>query len=134
MKIIWNDELSVGVGAIDDQHKHFIGIINRLYDAVQERKSTEVIAEILEDLRVYALYHFETEEKYFEQFDYAGAAEHIKEHKKLTARLEHLIADEKKGKKTVVIETIYFLEDWLKNHLAKMDRKYIDCFKDHGLV
>jgi hemerythrin-like metal-binding protein len=134
MKIIWTDDLSVGVDAIDEQHKHFISLINKLYDAVDKETTHESIKGLLSELEEYAKYHFETEEKYFKEFNYSGAEEHIREHRNLTKRLDHLIADEEKGKKTVVIETIYFLEDWLKNHLAKQDKKYVDCFKDHGLV
>jgi hemerythrin len=134
MNILWTDDLSVEVELIDEQHKHFIAIINKLYAAVESGRSSEQIETVLSELQEYAKYHFETEEKYFEMFKYEGAVEHIAEHQKLTKRLEHLISDQKLGKKTVVIETIYFLEDWLKNHLSQLDRKYVECFKDHGLV
>lgn len=134
MNIKWTEDLAVGVEVIDDQHKHFLGIINELYDAISENNSKVVIGKILEELDGYADYHFATEEKYFEMFKYDGAEEQIKEHRKMHDKIHELIADEKSGKNSVVIETVYFLEDWLKNHLAKLDHKFADCFHDHGLV
>ncbi len=40
-KFVWTNEYSLGVGVIDDQHKHFFEIVNQIYDLL-EKKNTNV--------------------------------------------------------------------------------------------
>ena len=53
---------------IDDQHKHFIGIIKKTKEAVDTGAPRETEKKVLDDLIGYARYHFETEEGYFAKF------------------------------------------------------------------
>jgi hemerythrin-like metal-binding protein len=126
-------ELELGIAVIDEQHLNFVQITEDLKKYMDEGKSQEKMTEIFDRLSDYANYHFETEEKYFTEFGYENTKEHIREHKKFKEDLQSLIARERSGDKTTSIEIIFFLEDWLKNHVANQDRKYVDCFLDHGL-
>ena len=60
--IEWSKDYSVNVKLIDDQHKHFVGIMNLLYKEIQSNK-TDRIPEIIDELVSYAETHFDTEEK-----------------------------------------------------------------------
>jgi hemerythrin-like metal-binding protein len=131
--IEWKDEYSVGVGIIDEQHKHFVGILNRLYDTIQNDDQS-LLPEILKDLTDYAVYHFNTEEKYFDQFKFSGSDEHKLEHKKLKEKVAGFLSRKDEDPLRVSYELLDFLEDWLVHHLAELDKKYTKCFKDHGLV
>lgn len=64
----WSEKLSVGIKEIDDQHKHFIGIVNKLHESVEKGDVTDELDKIFVELNDYAAFHFETEEKYFENF------------------------------------------------------------------
>ncbi len=134
MKIQWSKDLSVDVDVIDKQHQRFLGIVNDLYDAIEVGRSREQISVILGELQTYAKYHFATEEKYFKMFKYKGAEQHIAEHQKMLKTIEGLVRKEKSGENAVVIQTVYFVEEWLKKHLAKVDQKYVPCFHDNGLT
>lgn len=129
----WKEEYSVNVKEIDEQHKKFISIIDDLYQAILNNKDDEIIVKLLEDLEEYHNFHFSTEEKYFDQFHYEGAEEHKAEHQKARDRIKDIKEKALKNTNEISFELIDFLEDWLVEHVAKLDHKYIKCFNDHGL-
>lgn len=128
----WKDEYSVGVEMIDEQHKMFVGIINELYTAIQEKKGDIVLKDIFNQLVAYTQFHFQTEERYFDEFDYEGAAEHKAAHQALIKQVTDL-----QKKEAEIMENPFklmdFLEDWLIEHIMGMDKLYGPCFNQHGL-
>ena len=60
--VVWKDAFSVGSAAIDAQHKGMFGLLNDLYNALQEGRSQKDISEIVEKARQYAKQHFASEE------------------------------------------------------------------------
>ena len=129
--IKWRDDYSVGVGIIDGQHRHFIKIADRLYRCITEN-NVKCYPEILKELQNYADFHFSTEERYFEEFKYGGAAEHKAEHDKLRARVSKFTHDE--GELLIDgYKLLEFLEEWLVNHLEKMDKKFATFLNKNGL-
>ena len=84
----WTDELSVRVAEIDAQHMHLISLLNRLYDAMKTGQPEPQLADLLDELFLYALQHFATEEKYMQQFGYPELAEHQAEHRQAAAHRE----------------------------------------------
>jgi hemerythrin-like metal-binding protein len=128
----WKDEYSVGVEIIDAQHKVFVGIINELHMAITEKKDPAVFEEIFKRITEYMDDHFQTEERYFDEFQYEGATEHTAVHRMLRARLVELNEWRKQNPKKPPFELLDFLEDWLVEHIL-MDKKYGQCFRSHGL-
>ena len=63
-RIVWDDSHSVGVDEIDQQHKDFFRIMNRL-QLLQERGAPrELTINVLFELYKYADYHFASEENF----------------------------------------------------------------------
>ena len=133
MKIEWKDEYSVGVEEIDDQHKYFISLLNDLNNAIVAGKSREELKELFRLVPDYAERHFATEEKYFDEFKYEGAAEHKQKHQELRDEIKRIAGTEGGREIDFYGNIVYFLKDWLEEHLAQMDQKYEKCFADHGL-
>jgi hemerythrin len=134
MAFLWNDDYLLGIQIIDEQHKWFVNTLSELEEALT--KSVDIqskIETIFNKLEAYAQFHFATEEKYFDEFGYEGSTEHKAEHKKFKEKL----ADIRKQYLTNQLDTAFdladYLEDWLLNHLATMDKKYVECFHSHGL-
>jgi hemerythrin len=130
--IEWQPEYSVGVKLIDDQHKHFMDTLNKLYSTIQNNE-VESLNKIISELVSYTKTHFSTEEKYFKKFHYEEAAIHIAEHKRLIAKVDEFVKRKKENPLTVSFELLDFLENWLVGHLAMMDKRYTKCFNDNGL-
>lgn len=131
--IEWSEKYSVGVAMFDEQHRVFFGIINDLYGSIIERKEREVLGDIFDQLIKYTEFHFESEERYFDEFHYEHATEHRAAHQSLTERLFKLKERWEVGQLDNPYEVMDFLEDWLVEHIMGMDRQYHDCFHAHGL-
>lgn len=129
----WTPQLSVGVAAIDTQHKKLVGMVNEMYDAMMSGKGTEISRKILDELVDYTVVHFADEEKYMKQFDFKEYPSHKLEHENLVAQVKKYQQDVAAGKVFISIELLNFLRDWLANHILVTDKRYTACFNDHGL-
>jgi len=132
-KLEWEDKYSVGVLEIDNQHKRMFTVINELLDAINENKQEEHLISIIDTLLQYKKFHFETEEKYFKEFNYDGAEEHIQKHKEFAKKLNELRDKHPSFNIEFAFELVDFLENWLTGHLMTIDQKYVKCFAEHGL-
>lgn len=138
MFLKWNNIYSVNVKEIDDQHKKIFDIINKFYESKKHKGTDDLIA-IIEDLKQYGNYHLETEEKYFEEFDYPDKESHIAEHegyRKKIIEFEEKIIKFKNGEivsDECVSNLTIFLRDWWINHIQNSDQEYSHFFNDKGL-
>lgn len=132
--IEWNEDLSVGIKLIDDQHKVLIDLMRDLENSVNDFYAKENIGKIIDRLLGYAADHFELEEKYFDKFSYPDKDPHIAQHRRLAAAIVDF-----KGRFDVegiglAREIAAFLEGWITLHIPNFDKKYVQCFKEHGLA
>jgi hemerythrin len=119
----WNDKLSVGVAAIDSDHKHLVGLVNELHDAVKAAKGKEVLGKVLDGLITYTKTHFGREEVEMAKFSYPKSSEHIREHTNLTKQVLDVQAKYKAGNNAVLsMEVMAFLRDWLLKHIQASDK------------
>jgi hemerythrin-like metal-binding protein len=133
MPLPWKDEYSLGIKVIDEQHKKFVAALNHLYEAVNTMKARKELRQIFLEIEDYAHFHFATEEKYFDQFKYEDAAEHKTKHNEFREKLSAFENRIENNEIEVSFSLIDFLEDWLIGHISDVDKKYVQCFKDHGL-
>jgi hemerythrin len=126
-------EYIFGIKEIDEQHQAFIALLEKVYDSLLKMEGAKVIVNNLTELINYAKMHFETEEKYFDEFHYDGALEHKAEHVKLAEQAVAFKEGFKNGTLKDPFAVVDFMEDWLIHHLLEMDKKYVACFKEHGL-
>ena len=122
--IQWSDNLSVNNKDIDDQHKKFLEIVNDLLHAMRKKQSKQIQSEIIDKLIGYAFYHFSKEERYFTQAEYPGAEQHKNEHEIFVDKIIKFKSDNKRGKITLSIDMINFMNDWWINHIKHSDAKY----------
>jgi len=76
----WNEKYRLGFAEIDAQHQQLFATINELVRAVNSDLAAEHLTGIIEALLEYKNLHFKTEEKYFQEFRYEEAEEHIAKH------------------------------------------------------
>ncbi len=121
----WNENLSVGVPSVDEQHKTLLGMLNELYDAMQAERGQAVLGKVLNELAGYTVYHFQYEESLFAQTSYAGAPEHKKEHDDLTKLVQEVRRKYEAGATPALsTEVLNFLRQWLFVHITSSDRKF----------
>jgi hemerythrin len=131
--IKWNDNYSVGISMIDEEHKKLFGIINKVIDAKGHKDNPEELKEVLREMTDYTLTHFTTEEAYMKAFDYPEYQDHKEEHSDFSSEIMVYTYNVIKGNYQFANELIEYLKQWLINHIQVTDRQYMDCFKKNGL-
>ncbi|MFA5329100.1 MAG: bacteriohemerythrin [Prolixibacteraceae bacterium] len=129
----WNEDYSVGIQSIDNQHKELISLLNRLLEAMKHGEANEVNNQILFDLEKYSLLHFQKEEYFFQKFKFAGSQAHIAEHQSFVKKIAIMKADLKSGKYVLTIELLQFLKNWIEHHILIVDKAYSEYFRQNGL-
>ncbi len=123
-EIKWDDSFSVGVAALDEQHKSLIGLINKL-DRV-EREGDD-LHEVMDKLDLYVREHFTLEEAMLRDAGYAALEAHIAEHrdfeKWLRAAQSHMATGGFGG--SIIVTSIKdHLQVWLMKHILEVDMDY----------
>lgn len=131
--IQWNESLSVNVVEIDRQHQRLVTMINDLNDGMRQGKGKDILGKIIKELVGYAVTHFNTEEKYFDRFEYPEAKSHKKEHSDFIRKVEKFKDEFETGKIGLSIPVMNFLSDWLQTHIKGIDKKYGPFFNEKGL-
>lgn len=131
--IQWDDSLSIDVAVIDTQHRKLIDIINGLHEAMTQGKGKEVVEKVLNELISYTKTHFSTEERYFAQFGYADAPNHMKNHAEFIGKVADFKEKFDAGKLGISLEIMNFLSSWLQKHIKGTDKQYVQLFHAKGL-
>ena len=121
--ISWDENFSVYIKKIDNQHKHLINLINKLHDAIENGTARDIIGDIITSLYNYTQTHFSSEEALFEQYNYHKAEEHKRSHRNLRYSVERY-QDLFHRDKLDVIEFANFMSNWLVDHLMVEDREF----------
>lgn len=131
--ISWDDDFSVGVRELDEQHKKLISLINDLHNAMKIGKGKEVLSPLLKSLVEYTQTHFSTEEKYFTRFGYPEQGRHQAEHQKFVGKVGAFQKDFDKGGALLSMDVMNFLKEWLAGHILGSDKRYGPFFNEKGL-
>ena len=131
--INWSDAYSIGFEPIDNQHQKLVELINTLYDAFLSAKAHDIVNDILDRMIEYTEYHFKFEEDLFRKFGYPQHEEHAAIHGLFVAKTLDFKQKLTEGTTTVTYDIMYFLRDWLIEHIQGEDVKYVDFFKEKGV-
>lgn len=132
----WNDNLAIGVSAIDSQHKMLCDAIDRLLDACKGGKGRDEIISTLSFLEQYTVRHFTDEEVLHRQaakLGYTKVPEHKKIHDAFIAKVQEMKQEIiRDGASIVTVGKVNSLIiDWLFNHIRKMDQELEQYINHH---
>lgn len=135
-KITWTDDLSVGVGLIDEQHKMLIRRLNDMSQAIEDVKGPTEIARTLEFLIEYTDFHFSTEAEHMKRSGYPGLARHLKKHEEFTSTLADLEEEFREdGATQILADSIdTFLVNWLIKHISNVDVEFGAYLEEKGIT
>ena len=120
----WNDSLSVGVKAMDEEHKRLVKLVDELDDAMRQGQGREVMKKTFDGLVTYAATHFKTEENLMRENGYPGFEEHAEKHDAMTQQVLNLQRQVRENQATITLKTMNFLTDWLTKHIQGTDKQY----------
>jgi len=131
--INWKETYDIGFRKIDEQHLKLIDIINELHEAHTKGTGQMILGEILDRLVDYTIYHFDTEEELFKQYEYPKAKEHLVEHKEFTDQVTEFLNDSKTGNLILTLKTMDYLKDWTITHILGTDKEFGDFVREKEL-
>jgi len=125
MALTWTEDLAVGYGLIDAQHRELFSRYNDLLQSCKEGKGREAIEPVLDFLVEYVAMHFAEEERFMERYAFPERDEHVQQHRELFRHVDEIRKDlQEKGATVAVITSInYTLFNWLLKHVKQIDVK-----------
>ncbi len=135
-KFVWTQEYSVGIESIDEQHQHFFDIANKIMEMSDSNSSEgRDLFESLEELGNYAFYHLDTEENYFDEYNFEGKEEHVNAHNLFRKKVNEFMDRARKGEdiKKIMNEAASYSGEWLLQHILIMDKKYTKFLVERGV-
>ncbi|MBH9552079.1 bacteriohemerythrin [Inhella gelatinilytica] len=118
----WTPDMEIDGGAIDDDHRQLIALINQLHEHTVAGRGHVVVGQVLEKLIRYTQEHFQREEAVMATVDYPLTAEHHHQHERFADRMQelhHLHASH-----SLAVSSMLSLacRDWLSLHIRRSDR------------
>ena len=130
--IDWNEDLSVGVGEMDDQHKKWIAIINELHRSLMEGLGGNSLKEIVKEMEEYTDYHFSAEEELMEKAGYPDLGRHRRMHFGFRQEILRIKKDILGGEIVLQTQVMGIMKNWLVDHIEEADREYGEFIKKAG--
>ncbi len=87
----WEDRYSVGIAAVDHEHKELIDLINRLYDEAAARRSKDTVIGFFGDLFKAISAHFALEERFMRERGYDQLTQHKNDHERLLDEIRDIM-------------------------------------------
>lgn len=122
--IVWKEVYQTGIVALDNEHKQLIAQINRLYEAIRDKRGAGALGETIRMLLEYTEQHFQHEEQLLAQFHFPGREDHLEAHRSLRQQVEELEMRCAAGSEELARELFNFLRAWLLEHILEVDKKY----------
>lgn len=130
----WDDNnFSVGVESIDDQHKQIFRLVNNLYEAFLRNETHNQLSVILNELVDHTVKHFSHEENCFNRFGYSKCKEHTDQHCDLVQKVSAFKKAFEAGDAEISQDILIFLKDWLYDHIGKSDKKFTPFMQENGV-
>ena len=119
--IEWNDQYSIGVEKIDNHHKHFFLLLNKIYDSFLKHVPNDELDSLLRQLIEYSMFHFSAEERLMQENLFPGLDAHKREHDGFSEKVIEMQKDYLYGDKALCLAVISFLNNWVSNHILQVD-------------
>lgn len=89
----WRDHYSVGIDAVDHEHKELIALINQLHDKLMSKGEKPSIDAFFGDLFAGISAHFALEERFMREHRYDQLVQHKTDHERLLDEIRDIMDD-----------------------------------------
>jgi hemerythrin-like metal-binding protein len=119
----WKDQYSVGIEAIDHEHRELIDLINKLYDELTTGNEKLSVAAFFGDLFKGISAHFALEERFMRERGYDQLAQHKADHERLLDEIRDIMDDFDGREQTDSSELAGRLDAWFSRHFEIHDAR-----------
>ncbi len=131
--ISWKDGYATNVACFDEEHKKLVEILSRYFVAHRQGLEDDALDEVMQELLIYAGYHFAHEERLMAENHYPGLKSHQQEHLCMVATVKGFQVLHAEGVQGVPVALCSFLRRWLLSHIVEEDHKYGPFFNARGI-
>ena len=126
-----------GIPVLDTQNANLVRICGNLRMACSKgvEAKNDRFQRAVHEAADYARYHFSTEEKLMSILEYPAYDAHKSEHEGFIWEVFSRLKQFQEGEELLPEKLVYFLSEWIKNHIGGYDREFADYFlsmKHHG--
>jgi hemerythrin len=89
----WEKRYSVGIEAVDHEHRELVDLVNRLYDEARARGSKIAVLGFFGDLFKAISAHFALEERFMRERGYDQLMQHKNDHERLLDEIRDIMED-----------------------------------------
>ncbi len=131
--LVWDDDLSVGIQAMDEDHKHLLNLINNLRASVLCNTGEAFERQNLDDLLEYTRSHLKREEALLEEHGFPNYEGHKAQHDQMISYVESYVRKYQEQGRKILPEIADYLTLWLTDHIKVTDKQYSAYLADRGV-
>jgi hemerythrin-like metal-binding protein len=124
--IVWKDGFAIDNGVIDEDHRFLIEHLNAIITALNDQAPIRDVCRDVRQLRMFALLHFDREERLQVLSGYPGLDQHRAEHVELLAQLDGILGQLTRpgdDAQAAYPAAKSFMYRWLLGHIIESDTK-----------
>ncbi|QBG37502.1 bacteriohemerythrin [Litorilituus sediminis] len=134
-KLVWNEGMSVGVDAIDEDHKKIISVLAKLVDSKNTQASLSVVEETFSELEHYVIQHFTKEEALLEKIGYKEIEAHRRSHLAFVEKIAVLKQQWlSQNSDEISNEITDYLQRWLLEHILQEDLDFVPALHSYNKI
>lgn len=126
----WKHQYSVGIEAVDYEHKELIALINRLYDELTKGGEKLEASAFFGDLLRGISAHFALEERFMRERRYDQLTQHKADHERLLDEIRDIM-DDFEEHEVVSAELGGRLDTWFSRHFETHDARLHKALGSH---
>ncbi len=119
--LVFTPSLSVEYEPLDNQHKKWIDLFNKIYKVYINQSDGMQVHVVLKDLVDYTVWHFGFENKMMEKYNFGGYSDHKLQHDDILEEVKQIYAKLEKGEEMSIVNILEFLKKWLIDHILHQD-------------
>ena len=123
--IPWDDNLSVGIGAIDEHHRYLFDLLNDLYAVVVNKRGARHVARLVKALDAYAKIHFRAEEQMMAHYGFEGIDRQLHQHHAFEEKISEFYEELHANPMVAQFDVLAYLRNWLIGHIRVEDAQLV---------
>ncbi len=121
--IAWKESYSVGVAAVDHEHRELIELINELHEGLLEEGAEPDVAGFLGEIFRAVSAHFALEERFMRQRRYDQLDAHKEAHEELLEEIRDIMDGYEADHEGASAELSARLDSWFSEHFRTHDAR-----------
>jgi hemerythrin len=117
----WKPSFSLGVPAVDFEHRQMIRMINEVYGSLADERDAAGVESVLGEIHARISAHFALEERLMREAGYSEYAAHKDSHEDLLDQIRDLMDSYAKDPQAGRLALERGLSDWFGEHFATFD-------------